>query len=62
MGGGELMASFLDPDEFDIYVIAPSSVRAFHWWRRAIGTCHCACVQPGGTPDGVVRLRYEVAR
>src|SRR5262249_51655009 len=27
-----------------------SSVRAFHSWRRAIGTSHFACVQRGSTP------------
>jgi dihydrofolate reductase len=70
MGGGELIAWFLDAGEiegFDIHVI-PTLIGAGIplGARRAIWTCHCACVLSGTTPtassDGVVRLRYEVAR
>jgi len=65
MGGGELIASFLDAeeiDEFDIHVIPlfiGEGIPLIAPRHRDI-TLHLRATQK--YPDGVVRLRYEIAR
>lgn len=65
MGGGELIASFLDAgeiDEFDIHVIPTLIGEGIPLVapRHRDVSLHLRSVRK--YPDGVVRLRYEVAR
>jgi dihydrofolate reductase len=65
MGGGELIASFLDAgeiDEFDIHVIPTfigDGIRLIAPRHRDIAL---KLVESKKYPDGVVRLRYSIAR
>ena len=65
MGGGGLIASFLDAgeiDEFDIHVIPTLIGEGIPLVAPRHRESRFACVQPGNYPDGVVRLRYEVVK
>jgi dihydrofolate reductase len=65
MGGGELIASFLDAgeiDEFDIHVIPTFIGEGIPLMARRHRDVELRLRLAKKFPDGVVRLRYEVAR
>jgi dihydrofolate reductase len=65
MGGGELIASFLDAgeiDEFDIHVIPVFIGEGIPLIAPRHRDVPLRLVSSQGYPDGVVRLRYEVPR
>ena len=65
MGGGELIASFLDAgeiDEFDIQVIPTLIGEGIPLIARRYRDVPLHLRSARKYPDGVVRLRYEVAR
>jgi dihydrofolate reductase len=65
MGGGELIASFLDAgeiDEFDIHVIPVFIGDGIPLVARRHRDVPLRLLSSRKYPDGVVRLRYEVAR
>ena len=65
MGGGELIASFLDAgeiDEFDIQVIPTLIGEGIPLIARCYRDVPLHLRSARKYPDGVVRLRYEVAR
>jgi dihydrofolate reductase len=65
MGGGELIASFLDAgeiDEFDIHVIPTFIGDGIPRVARRHGDVPLRLRSARKYPDGVVRLRYDIAR
>ena len=63
MGGGELIASFLDAgeiDEFDIHVIPTFIGEGIPLVAPRHRDIALRLLSTGKYPDGVVRLRYEV--
>jgi dihydrofolate reductase len=65
MGGGELIASLLDAgqiDEFDIHVIPTFIGEGIPLMARRHRDVTLHLKSTKKYPDGVVRLRYEVAR
>jgi dihydrofolate reductase len=65
MGGGELIASFLDAgeiDEFDIHVIPTLIGEGIPLIARRHRDIALKLRSAKKFPDGVVRLRYEVAK
>jgi dihydrofolate reductase len=56
MGGGELIASFLDAgeiDEFDIHVIPTLIGGAYRWWHRATATSPFAYARTESIPTAL---------
>jgi dihydrofolate reductase len=65
MGGGELIASFLDAgeiDEFDIHVIPTFIGEGIPLIARRHRDVALHLQSADKYPDGMVRLRYEVVR
>lgn len=65
MGGGELIASFLDAgeiDEFDIHVIPTLIGKGIPLIAPRHRDIELRLLLAKGFPDGAVRLRYEVQR
>jgi dihydrofolate reductase len=65
MGGGELIASFLDAeeiDEFDIHMIPTFIGEGIPLMARRHRDIALSLRSARKYPDGIVRLRYEVAR
>jgi dihydrofolate reductase len=65
MGGGQLIASFLDAgelDEFDIHVIPTLIGEGIPLIEPRHRDIELKLLQAKKYPDGVVRLRYAVAR
>ncbi len=65
MGGGELIASFLDAgeiDEFDIHVIPVFIGEGIPLIAPRYRDIPLRLLSTGGYPDGSVRLRYEIER